>query len=193
MAESQNSNSSSCDKDGLHLVDKNFPEVIRTCNSRATDTDQVSVDDEDCSEQSVSNEVQSGGVVNVTRVDGQEESKHQDDVRPSNEELKQPRTIKNIMMALKEGKVRENGSPMRGSRTKAIAGPTQKINVEASPKVLKASAIPSFRPNADAPNATSAKTNSDASKWVQGSHSSKHQVFRRKCCFHNELCRVSDS
>ncbi|KAK4763560.1 hypothetical protein SAY87_012998 [Trapa incisa] len=176
-AESQNSNSSGSDKDSLHSVDRNFPEVMRNCNSRSSATDQVSVDDEDCSEQSVSNEVQSSAVVIANRVDGQEESKPQGFSQPSNMELKQPRTIKSIMMALKEGKVRENSSPMRGTRTKAVAGSTPKNNVEASPKVVfKPSAIPSVRPNADALNATPAKTTSDASKRFQGSNSLKHQL-----------------
>ncbi|XP_031385768.1 serine/threonine-protein kinase Nek5 isoform X1 [Punica granatum] len=170
MAESQNSNSSSSDKDSL------LPSEVLSCNNKATDTDLVSVDVEDCSEQSNSNEVQSGAVVYATRVDGQQVLKPQHDIQPSNAESKQPRTIKNIMMALKEGKVRENGSPMRGSRTKAVAGPTQKNIPEASPKVLKPSAIPTFRPNADSPTATPTKANTETSKRVQVSHSLKHQL-----------------
>ncbi|KAK4785242.1 hypothetical protein SAY86_001931 [Trapa natans] len=129
MAERQNSISSSSDKDSLHSVDRSIPEVIRTCNSRATNANQVSVDDEDCSEQSVSNEVQSGCVVIVSRVDGQEDSKNQEFSQTSNVEWKQPRIIKSIMMALKEGKVRENSSPMRGCRVKALSGSSQKSPV----------------------------------------------------------------
>lgn len=154
--------------------------MVLICNNRGTDTNLVPVDDEDCSEQSMSNEVQSGAVVCATGVDEQDVSKHPRDIHTPTAELKQPRTIKSIMMALKEGKVRENHSPMRGSHTKAIAWLNPKNKMEPSDKVLKPSAIPIFRPNLETQTAMPTKTNSDTFKQVQGYNSLKYQVSRRK-------------
>ncbi|KAK9279300.1 hypothetical protein L1049_012979 [Liquidambar formosana] len=51
MAESQISNSSSSDKESLHLSEKNIPAMAFNCDNKATDTDLASADDEVVSEQ----------------------------------------------------------------------------------------------------------------------------------------------
>ncbi|XP_022752524.1 serine/threonine-protein kinase Nek5-like isoform X2 [Durio zibethinus] len=95
----------------------------------------------------------------------------------SNVQSKQPKSIKSIMVALKEGKVRENGSPMRGSRTKAVGGLTQRNNVEASPKVLKPPAPTlGLKCNVDTTTVASARLPSDSAKRIQGSHHLRHQL-----------------
>ncbi|KAH8520631.1 hypothetical protein H0E87_001900 [Populus deltoides] len=94
-----------------------------------------------------------------------------------NVEPKQPKTIKSIMMALKEGKPRENGSPMRGNRTKTGSASTQRSNIEASPKVLRPNALASgLKFNADTPTVAPAKAALDSAKRIQGSHPMKHQL-----------------
>lgn len=175
MAESQNSNSSGSEKDSLLSSEKNFSEAVLHCNSRPSEMDLASNDDEDCSEQSLSNEIQNAPAACSGKSDGQEVVKPSHDVQ-SNGEAKHPRTIKGIMMALKEGKARESGSPMRGSRTRAVVVSNQK-NMEASPKVPKPISVPGIKSNTETPAATPSKTIIESSKRVQGSNSLKHQVF----------------
>lgn len=97
----------------------------------------------------------------------------------NNNELKQPKTIKNIMIALKEGKNRENSSPMRSNHAKASGASNQRIIVEASPRVTKPSLV-NYGPkgNAEITAAASAKANADSSKRIQGTPSLKHQVLK---------------
>ncbi|KAK8262562.1 hypothetical protein V6Z11_D13G266500 [Gossypium hirsutum] len=148
MAESQNSNSS--------------------CNS-------ISNDDEG-TEPHPPREEENGPVIFSGKVDENGTRKPSHAEQGSNVQLKQPKTIKSIMMALKEGKVRENGSPMRGSRAIAVGGLTQRNNVEASPKVLKppASTLVS-KSNADTMTSASAKLPLDSARRIPGSHHLKHQ------------------
>lgn len=172
MAESQNSNSSCSDKDSLLSSEKNSSDVLNG-NNRATDTDLASFDDEDCSEQSLSNEAQNGP---VTKKEEQEIVKPSHEVQVSSAEQKQPRTIKSIMMALKEGKVRENGSPMRGSRVKAGPTSNQRNNREVSPKIPKPSPVPAIKHNTEASAATPAKADNEPQKKVERTLSLKHQL-----------------
>ncbi|KAF8039607.1 hypothetical protein BT93_B1968 [Corymbia citriodora subsp. variegata] len=172
MAESQNSNSSCSDKDSLLSSEKNLSNVLN-CNNRATDTDLASFDDEDCSEQSLPNEAQNGP---ITKKEEQEIVKPSHEVQVSSAEPKQPRTIKSIMMALKEGKVRENGSPMRGSRAKAGSTSNQRNNREVSPKIPKPSPAPAIKHNTDASAATPAKADNEPQKKVERTLSLKHQL-----------------
>lgn len=175
MAESQNSNSSSSDKDSLLSSDRNMLAMVSNCDNKATDTDLASVDDEDGAEQPMPNE--DSPSVCIVKMDEQRLMKPCHDEHGSNVESKQPKTIKSIMMALKEGKARENGSPMRGNRTKAGGVPTQRSNMETSPKVLKPNALsPGLKSNADAPTVAPAKIAFDSAKRIQGSHPLKHQV-----------------
>lgn len=92
----------------------------------------------------------------------------------NNSELKQPKTIKNIMIALKEGKNRENSSPMRSNHTKTSSSSNQRIMVEASPRVSRPG--PGFVSNGPKGNAeaSGAKPNADSSRRTP---SLKHQVL----------------
>lgn len=160
MAESQSSTSSSSDKDSLLSSDRHTTAVVSNFVTRATDTDSVSIDDEDGTHQPPPNEEENSPTISAGKV------------AEPNAEMKQPKTIKNIMMALKEGKVRENASPMRSNRLKTGGGLTQKTNIEASPKVLKPTTIaPAMKPNADTPS----KFPFEA-KRVLGSNHLKHQL-----------------
>ncbi|GMI81656.1 NIMA-RELATED KINASE6, NIMA (never in mitosis, gene A)-related 6 [Hibiscus trionum] len=178
MAESQNSNSSCSDKDSLLSSDRNTATLVSNSNSKATDTDSISNDEEGRTEKHLPSEGENGPIVCTGKVDKKGIPKPSYAEQGSNVQSKQkPKIIKSIMMALKEGKLRENGSPIRGSRTKAAGGLTQRSNVEASPKVLKPPA-PTLgsKPNADTPTAASAKSPLASAKRKLGSHHLKHQL-----------------
>lgn len=169
MAESQNSNSSSSDKDTLMSNEKNIATAGPKCDNEATEMDQTSIDDDGSDEES--------GSCNVNAKTAEQEvvepshNKHH-----SNVESKQPKTIRNIMMALKEGKVREATSPMRGNRIKPGGISTQKINTETLSKLPKPTFIaPSMKPNLESPAAL-ARASPDPAKRMMGSHYPKHQV-----------------
>ncbi|KAJ6303326.1 hypothetical protein OIU77_017245 [Salix suchowensis] len=177
MAESQTSNSSSSDKDSLLSSEQNIPAMVSNCDNKANDTDIASVDDEDGTEQPIPSEVENNLNVCIVKMNEQRVMKPCHDELGCNVEPKQPKTIKSIMMALKEGKPRENGSPMRGNRTKTGSSPTQRSNIEASPKVLRPNALASgLKFNADTPTVAPAKAALDSAKRIQGSHPSKHQL-----------------
>ncbi|KAK8596078.1 hypothetical protein V6N12_064578 [Hibiscus sabdariffa] len=95
----------------------------------------------------------------------------------SNVQSKQPKSIKGVVTTLKEGKVRESCSPMRGGRKKAAGGLIQRNNLEASPKVLKCPApTPGSNPKANTPAVASEKLPLDSAKGMPGSHHLKHQL-----------------
>lgn len=177
MAESQNSNSSSSDKDSLLSSERNIPAMVSNCDNKATDTDLASFDDEDGAEQPMPCEEENNLNVCIVKMNEQRVMKPCHDEIGCNVEPKQPKTIKSIMMALKEGKPRENGSPMRGNRTKTGSASTQRNNIEASPKVLRPNALASgLKFNADTPTVAPAKAALDSAKRIQGSHPMKHQL-----------------
>ncbi|XWS52801.1 hypothetical protein CRYUN_Cryun11dG0103300 [Craigia yunnanensis] len=179
MVESQNSSSSCSDKDSLLSSDRNTATLVSNSNSRATDTDSISNDGEDATEHPPSEE-ENGPIIFTGKVNEKGMMKHSYAEQGSNVQSKKPKNIKTIMMALKEGKVRENSSPMRGSRTKAVGGLTQRNNVEASPKVLKPPAptapTSGLKYNADTTTVASAKLPLDYAKRIPGSHHLKHQL-----------------
>ncbi|KAM7273805.1 hypothetical protein ACFE04_028469 [Oxalis oulophora] len=168
MAESQNSNSSTSDKDSLLSSDRNIsPSVPDSNNSKHTSSDFVSIDGENGSDQPLAIEEENGlhsfEQGNPIRVEP-----------GSNVESKHPKTIKSIMMALKEGKVRESSSPLRSSRIKPAGALTQRLNIEAPPKVSKPGATaPALKANSDT---TPAKIALDSARRVQGSYPLKHQL-----------------
>ncbi|KAL5169655.1 Serine/threonine-protein kinase Nek5 [Glycine soja] len=170
MAESQNSNSSSSDKDTLMSNEKNIATAGPKCDNEATEMDQTSIDDDGSDEES--------GSCNVNAKTAEQEvvepshNKHH-----SNVESKQPKTIRNIMMALKEGKVREATSPMRGNRIKPSGLSTQKISTETLSKLPKPTFIaPSMKPNLES-HAALARASPDPAKRMMGSHYPKHQIL----------------
>ncbi|TXG73537.1 hypothetical protein EZV62_002116 [Acer yangbiense] len=177
MAESQNSNSSTSDKDSLLSADRNISATVSNSDTKATETDLISIDDEDGSEQPPSSEEEHGPDVCIVKMDEQGAMRPSHGAQGSNVESRQPKTIKSIMIALKEGKARENGSPMRGNRIKAVGVSTQRHNIEASPKVLKPSAVvPGLKSNADTVAVTPTKLAFDSAKRTQGSNPLKHQL-----------------
>ncbi|XP_010514762.1 PREDICTED: serine/threonine-protein kinase Nek5 [Camelina sativa] len=142
MAESQNSNSSS-EKDNFYVSDKNIRYVVPSNGNKVTETDSASIDDEDILEhvqQPAENDnVQS---VSATKPDGHGVLKPvQSDQRPDIIQPRHPKTIRNIMMVLKEEKARENGSPMRSNRGRPSSVPTQKNNIETPSKIPKLSDV----------------------------------------------------
>ncbi|KAH0716423.1 hypothetical protein KY284_009328 [Solanum tuberosum] len=146
MAESQSSTSSCSDKDGLKSSEKNLQEM--TCNDdhKGTNTSVAFVDHEDF-EQHYSSEEHHGA-----DAEDYDSRNILHDEKKCDAEAKQPTTIKNIMLALKEGKMREHSSPMRGGKTKVSGTGASKANIEASPKVLKPSSpTPTSKSNAHTP------------------------------------------
>lgn len=146
MGESQSSSSSCSDKDSLKLSEKNLQEM--TCNEdhKGTNADAAFVDHEDF-EQHYSSEEHHGA--NAEDYDSRNISQ---DEKKCDAEVKPPTTIKNIMLALKEGKTTEHSSPMRGGKTKVGGTGASKANIEASPKVLKPSSpTPTSKSNVHTP------------------------------------------
>ena len=180
MAESQNSNSSSSDKDSFLSSDKSIPAIIPRCSSKGTETDLASVDDENGTEQLLPTGDEHDPNGCTVNVDEQEVKKSHYEQR-TNVESKQPRTIKNIMMALKEGKVRES-SPMRSNRTKAVGVPIQRANMETLSKIPKLSTVaPGLKSSPEAPPVAPSKAPSDSAKRIQGLPPVKHQVILYFC------------
>ncbi|KAK7257589.1 hypothetical protein RIF29_31661 [Crotalaria pallida] len=177
MAESQNSNSSSSDKDSLMSNERNIAAVVPKRDNKATETDVISMDD-DGSEHHLPCEEENGSSDANTNDKTVEQSvmKPSHNEQCSSAESKRPKTIRNIMMALKEGKVREIISPMRGSRVKAAAVPTPKINTETLSKLPKPIfSSPGAKSNLESPTGA-LKATPDSAKRILGSHPSKHQL-----------------
>ncbi|KAL1298831.1 serine/threonine-protein kinase Nek5 isoform X1 [Arachis ipaensis] len=162
--ESQNNNSSSSDKDCLMSNERNM-EMAEPSFGRETTIQALVVDDG--SEYPLpSEEGNCSSNVKTVKV-----------VKPSHNEnhpniaSKEQNLFKNTMIALKDRRVRESSSPMRGNHIKAGNVSIQKINTEIPSKLPK----PSFglRPNLEAPTIAPAKATFDSAK---GSHSLKYQL-----------------
>lgn len=151
--------------------EKNIHVMGLNCDNKGSDANLAFADDEiECGQAHHGDE--RGTDTCSEKTEDQEAGNLLQNEKRSNLESKQPRTIRNIMMALKEGKGRENSSPMRGSRAKASSTGTQKA-VEVSPKVPKPSSVsPSSRTNVEG----SAKAGFDSVKRAQLMPSLKHQV-----------------
>ncbi|KAL6575726.1 hypothetical protein OROHE_000707 [Orobanche hederae] len=102
---------------------------------------------------------------------------HEDPGCNINNELKQqqPKTIKNIMIALKVGKNRENSSPMRSHHAKASAAASnQRLIVEAPAGAAKPGPVTcGHKGNVETPFL---RANSESTKRIQGPHFLKHQL-----------------
>lgn len=177
MVENQNSSSTSSDKDSLVSSERNISTAVPKCNNKATETDLASIDDEDGSEHLLRSEEKNGSGTGYAKTDELGVMKTLHDEQQSNVESKQPKIIKNIMMSLKEGKVRENSSPMRDNRIKPGSA-TQKTKTETLPKLPKSNFVaPGFKPNFVSPTVTPAKVTPDPVKRMHGSHLLKYQVL----------------
>ncbi|CAH8358560.1 unnamed protein product [Eruca vesicaria subsp. sativa] len=174
MAESQNSNSSS-ERDNFYVIEKNNRHVVASNGNKVTESDSVSVDEQDIldhmqQQQPVENEnVQ---CVSATKTDSHGILKpSQGDQRPDAIQARHPKTIRNIMMVLKEEKGRENGSPMRVNRGRTSAVPTQKNNTETPSKIPKLGDIAhSSKSNSSTPS----KLASESARTPPGSIPRKH-------------------
>lgn len=176
ITENQSSNGSFSDRDSLLSCEKKVQGVIVNCEHKATDMDSASLDDDVSSGQLQLKKDQQKNYSFSTSI------KHHEVIKPLHEEQrcsvepKQPRTIKNIMISLKEGKAREDSSPMRSNRKVSNLG-NQKSFVEASMKITKPGLVnPDFKANAEIPPAALVKANSDSSKRIRATHSMKHQL-----------------
>lgn len=171
MAESQNSNSSS-ERDNFYVSDKSHRPVGPSNGNKVAETDSVSVDEQetfDQQQQPAENEnVQS---VSATKTDSHGILKpSESDQRAEIIQPRHPKTIRNIMMVLKEEKARENGSPMRVNRGRTSGVPTQKNNTETPSKIPKLGDIAhSSKTNVNTPS----KLASDSAKTPPPKH---HQM-----------------
>ncbi|KAL1558259.1 non-specific serine/threonine protein kinase [Salvia divinorum] len=160
MAEGQSSSSSCSEMDSLVSS-----ESIVNRGHKAPDMETASVDDD-------VTQVMDSSPVNTKEhdVDKPLHEEHR-----NNNETKQPKTIKNIMIALKEGKNRENSSPHRSHSSRSGSGSSQRMIIEASPRVMKQPNLVNYAPkgNAEAP----VKKNADSNKRIQGMPSLKHQLL----------------
>ncbi|TYJ96069.1 serine/threonine-protein kinase Nek5 isoform X1 [Cucumis melo var. makuwa] len=176
MAESQNSNSSNSDRDSLFSSDKNTPAMTANCDDKVTDSDMASVDDHEGSEPLLPcEEEQTHNVCSLKVNDPMHSKPSQED--QSNSESRRPKTIRNIMLALKEGKARESYSPVRGNRVKSGVASNQKAYAEVPPKVIKPPmAVPGSKSSPDTPITVSAKANIESSRRNQVVSTPKHQL-----------------
>ncbi|KAH7685534.1 Non-specific serine/threonine protein kinase protein [Dioscorea alata] len=187
MSESQNSSSSSCDKDSLQSSEKNILGLVSNGDQKGIETDTTSTDDgvvsdSYCIQLQLVVQQQSDS---VTKPRLSNAEKRSDASKPSHidahtkTEPKQPKTVKNILMSLKEqGKVRESSSPIRGTRVKAGGASNHKTHAEPSPKLPKptSASSSSSKSNPDESSAVPAKTNGDSAKRPQPSASLKHLI-----------------
>ncbi|XP_023532893.1 serine/threonine-protein kinase Nek5-like isoform X1 [Cucurbita pepo subsp. pepo] len=177
MAESQNSNSSNSDRDSLISSDKNAPAMASNCDDKVTDNDMASVDDHDGPELLVPSEEEQTHNTCSLKVNDPMHSKPAQADHQSNTESRRPKTIRNIMLALKEGKARENYSPVRGNCVKSGVASNQKAHAEVPPKVIKPPvAVPGSKSNADTPTTVPAKANIESSRRIQAVATPKHQL-----------------
>ncbi|KAK1310412.1 Serine/threonine-protein kinase Nek5 [Acorus calamus] len=183
MSESQGSSRSSSDKDSLRSSEKTGSGVVSDSDhNKATDSENTSMDGGViCGSQSsvavqCSIDDEDGNNISAIENDGQDTRKSMDNDQMHQTKSKPPKTIKNILMALKEeGRSRENSSPIRGARLKA-GTPNHNGFVDASPKVPKANNTGSSgsKTITDSPVNVSAKSNVDSVKRVQPPHPLKH-------------------
>ncbi|CAJ1956203.1 unnamed protein product [Sphenostylis stenocarpa] len=174
--EGQNSSCSSTDKDSLMSNVKNTENAVQKCGNKSTEIDMTSIED-DGSEQLQPDEEGNGSIkVNAKTVD-QEVTKQSNNEHHSNVVSKQPKAIKNVVTTLKNGKLRETSSPIRGNRIKGGGVLTHKINTETLSKLPKLNfGACDLNPNLEVPTIAPSKATPDSAKRMQGSHTSKHQL-----------------
>ncbi|XP_014490420.1 serine/threonine-protein kinase Nek5 isoform X1 [Vigna radiata var. radiata] len=174
--EGQNSSSSSTEKDSLMSIMKDTANAVQKCDSKRTELDLTSIED-DGSEQLLPDEQGNGSIkVNAKTID-QEVTKQFNNEYHSNIVPKQPIAIKNAVTTLRNRKLRETSSPIRGNSIKGGGVLTHKINTETLSKLPK----PNFgacdlKPNLEVQTIASSKATLDPAKRFQGSHTSKHQL-----------------
>ena len=203
MSDSHNGSISSSDMDSLHSSERNISGLAYNADNKMAESDYASTDvvgfDSNCSDlhttRSDSHPPHEKGANDIpnteTRRQSTSNSVHVDQQRKV--EPKQPKTPRNILVALKEEvKARESSSPMRGSRVKVAALPNHRNTMEPSSKIPKpgitttdqSSKIPkptsvgssSSRSSSEVSGGEAARTNSESVKRFQPPHSLKRMV-----------------
>ncbi|KAL8144008.1 hypothetical protein V2J09_017040 [Rumex salicifolius] len=172
MAESQSSSSSCSDKNSSISIEKNIPVMAVNCDNKGTDIDMAS-DDENGDIMPHQEDDQFCNYESAVRMD------EQDAMKPSNYDLnlnsedRQPKEIRSIYMSLKDGKHRENSSPVRSNYPRGGSPHGERSNVEALSRIPKPSIIPSsLKPSPHSP----AVISPDSLKHAHGTSPAKHQV-----------------
>ncbi|ESW22030.1 hypothetical protein PHAVU_005G120700 [Phaseolus vulgaris] len=174
--EGQNSSSSSTEKDSLMSNMKKTANAVPKCDGKSTELDMTPVED-DGSEQLRPGEEGNGSIkVNAKTVD-QVVTKQFNNDHNSNVVSKQPIAIKNVVTALRNRKLRETSSPIRGNSIKGGGVLTHKINTETLSKLPKLNfGACDLKSNLEVPTIAPSKATPDPAKRLPGSHTSKHQL-----------------
>ncbi|PKU67301.1 Serine/threonine-protein kinase Nek4 [Dendrobium catenatum] len=163
MSVSQSSSISSGDWEILHSTDRNILDQESCRRNKALEACHLAKDTVECSSD------------NVAGTQKRSPTSLSSNLQETNE-AKQPRKIKNIVMALKEeGKVRETSSPPRASWVKAGALCNPKPCIEPSNKAPKHCRSNSLNSQASSEKDASESTRS-ADDYTTRLLSSKHQV-----------------
>lgn len=170
--------------------EKSIHAVAHKCDSKATDVDFAFVDEDIGCQQLMESDEQKSDISNEQMDVEEVRIPLKNEHRPTIE-VKQQKTITNIMIALKEGKTRENSSPMRGNRMKAGAVSNKRTITEASFEVPNLGAVtPGSKATVGTPPPAPSKTISDSVKRIPGVNPLKHQVWQLNAlCFYFHLCR----
>ncbi|GAA0158068.1 non-receptor serine/threonine protein kinase [Lithospermum erythrorhizon] len=169
IVESQSSNSTYSDRDSSGSNDRNI-QGVSTCDNKATGTDTGDLDYVTDDEHIQTGDVSNSNVVELDVLLNPFSVEQQ-----FNAEAKQPKTINNIMNALREGRVRESYSPMRSNRAKA-AGVSRSTIPQASSKVTKLGLIsPGGKANVETPANVTTKAYAGSARRSPGIPPLKHQ------------------
>ncbi|CAN6439067.1 unnamed protein product [Victoria cruziana] len=153
MAESQTSSRSSSDRESVHSSGKSNHGLgpdDHKANERGSPKDDLVDSANSCNHSAVGTSQWSSNASSPS-IKSTDEKKHEtntprDDCK-AKADVKAPKSAKNILVALKEEvKARENGSPLRSSRSKGSGISSQKTNIEASPAAFKPSIAASSSP-----------------------------------------------
>ncbi|KAH0454226.1 hypothetical protein IEQ34_016150 [Dendrobium chrysotoxum] len=162
MSVNQSSSISSGDWEILHSTERNILDQESSRHNKALEACHLAKDTVECSSD------------NVAETQKRSPTSLSSNLKETNE-AKQPRTMKNIVMALKEeGEVRETRSPPRASRVKAGALCNPKPCIEPSNKAPKHCRSNSLNSQASSENDASESTRS-ADDYTTRMLSSKHQ------------------
>lgn len=179
LSESQNSSISSSDKDSLQSSEKNLSGLALNCGHKEVEKDTFSNGVTSDSNMVPSQDVR--GDCNVSKMDmeRQDSSKSLNVEQLPNVKYQQPKTVKNVMVALKEeGKVREGGSSARASHVKIGGTQNHKTDTEPPPRSNRptCSSSSSTKPNVEVLASESVENNCDSTKRMPASHPLKHLV-----------------
>ncbi|XP_072998416.1 serine/threonine-protein kinase Nek5-like isoform X2 [Typha latifolia] len=179
MSLSQSSSISSSDKDSMYSSERNASGLVPNSDHNANETEAILTDDRVPADDTSSppEDVRVHKDICDLEPERQVSLKYTHvDQQPKKDETKKPKTVKNILMALKEDiRVRESSSPVRSSRAKIAGTLSNKNSTEPSPKMPKpTSATSSNSKYNEVLTHESVKINSDSANRVHVSHPLKH-------------------